>query len=133
MELSGDKKSTRIHLGISFLFFHIIRRLVQEIVMYDNIFRSLEVGDVLLQKRFLEIGSYNVARWKSRASEMFGTLRKHFQGRRFPRPGDETAKAEVQKWLREQDISFHCQGAGKYRALSHVLEQVWGLCGQVED
>jgi hypothetical protein len=31
-------------------------------------------------------------------------------GRRFPRPSDDTAKAEVQKWLWEHGVSFYRQG-----------------------
>jgi hypothetical protein len=55
MEVIGDKKSKRIPLDISPLFFHIVSELVQALVItYSEIFQALAVeGDVLLLKPFL--------------------------------------------------------------------------------
>jgi hypothetical protein len=39
---------------------------------------------------------------------MFGKLQKHHRG--LPFPSDDTVKAEVQNWLREQNVSFQPQG-----------------------
>jgi hypothetical protein len=56
MKVSGDKRSTRIFLDISLLFFHLVSKLVQAFVIkYDEIFQVLAVeGDVLLSKPFLD-------------------------------------------------------------------------------
>jgi hypothetical protein len=76
MEVNGDKKSTRISLGIRPLFFHIVSKLVHAaVIIYDEIFQALAVqGDVLQQKQFLDIGFDLVVRWKFPASEMFSSL-----------------------------------------------------------
>jgi hypothetical protein len=69
MEVNGDKKSTRIHLGISPLFFHIVLKLVQALLIKcDEIFQAVAVkGDVLLPKPFLDLGFGGVFRLKSPA------------------------------------------------------------------
>jgi hypothetical protein len=55
MEAGGDKKSTWITLDISPLFFHIVSKLVQELVVTYGIFQALVVeGDVLPLKPFLD-------------------------------------------------------------------------------
>jgi hypothetical protein len=55
MEVSGGKKSTQISLNISPLFFHVIHKPLQALVItYDEIFQALAVGDVLLPKPFLD-------------------------------------------------------------------------------
>jgi hypothetical protein len=56
MVISGGKKSTRMSLDISPLFFHRVSELDQELVItYDGIFQSLAVeGDILLPKPFLD-------------------------------------------------------------------------------
>jgi hypothetical protein len=54
MEVSGHKKSAWISWDISPLFFHILSKLLQALVIiYDEIFQALVVeGDVLLSKPF---------------------------------------------------------------------------------
>jgi hypothetical protein len=55
MEVSGDKKSTWIALDISRLFFHIVSKLVQALVITcDEIFQALVTRDVLFPKPFLD-------------------------------------------------------------------------------
>jgi hypothetical protein len=56
IEVHDDKKSARISLDISSLFFHIVLKLVQALVItYDEIFEALAVeGDILLLKPFLD-------------------------------------------------------------------------------
>jgi hypothetical protein len=56
IEVNGDKKSTQISLDISSLFFHIISKLVQALVItYNEIFQALAVeGYVLNAKPFLD-------------------------------------------------------------------------------
>jgi hypothetical protein len=56
MEGSLGKKSTWIYLDISLLFFHVVSKLVQALVItYDEDFQALAVeGDVLLPKPFLD-------------------------------------------------------------------------------
>jgi hypothetical protein len=56
MEANADKKSTRMSLDTSSLFFHIVSKLVQALVItYDEIFQALaEEGDVLFPKPFLD-------------------------------------------------------------------------------
>jgi hypothetical protein len=50
----------------------------------------------------------NIIRWKSPAPEMFGRLKKHIRRRRFP--SHDAVKADVQKLLREQNVSLYRQG-----------------------
>jgi hypothetical protein len=54
--MSGGKKSVRISLDVSPLFFHVVSRLVQALVItYDEIFQVLVVeGAVLLLRLFLD-------------------------------------------------------------------------------
>jgi hypothetical protein len=56
MEVSGDKKSRRTSLDMILLFFCIVSKPVQALVItYDEIFQALAVeGDVLLPKPFLD-------------------------------------------------------------------------------
>jgi hypothetical protein len=56
MEVSGSKKSIRISLDISPLFFHIVSKLAEALVItYDEIFQALAVeGDVMPPKPFLD-------------------------------------------------------------------------------
>jgi hypothetical protein len=55
MQVTGDKKSTKISLDIHPLFFHIFSKLFQALIItYDEIFQAQAVeGDVLLLKPFL--------------------------------------------------------------------------------
>jgi hypothetical protein len=55
MEVSGDKKSTRISLDACPLFFHVVSKFVQALVIkYDEIFQALAIeGNILLPKPFL--------------------------------------------------------------------------------
>jgi hypothetical protein len=57
MEVSGDKKSTRIFLNIGHLFFRIVFKLVQELIItYDEFFQALAVeGDILFLKPFVDL------------------------------------------------------------------------------
>jgi hypothetical protein len=59
MEVSEDKKITRICLDIGPPFFHTVSKLVQALVIiHDEIFEVLAVeGDVLLPKPFLDLTS----------------------------------------------------------------------------
>jgi hypothetical protein len=56
MEVSGDKKSTRVSLDACPLFFHVVSKLVQALfIICDEIFQALAIeGDVLLRKPFLD-------------------------------------------------------------------------------
>jgi hypothetical protein len=56
MEVSGGKKSTRISLDISPLFFHTVYTPAEALVIaYDEISQAVAAeGDVLLQKPFLD-------------------------------------------------------------------------------
>jgi hypothetical protein len=62
MEVSGDKKNTLIPLDVSPLFFHTVSKLVQALVVKDEIFQALVVEDVLLTKPFLDLGFDGVVR-----------------------------------------------------------------------
>jgi hypothetical protein len=88
-----------------------VPKLVQALIlMYYEIFEALVVGGgILLPKPFLDLGFGGVIRWTSNllSSDMFFQFAKHLQDWQFP--SVNTMKAEVQKWLWEQDI-FHCQG-----------------------
>jgi hypothetical protein len=71
MEVSGDQEGTWISLDVSPLFFHIVSKLVQALViMYDESFQALAVDDVLLQKLFLDLGFDSVITWKFPYLEM---------------------------------------------------------------
>jgi hypothetical protein len=54
--VNGGKKSTWISLDISLLFFHIVSKIIQALVItYNEIFQAMMVeGDVLLLKPFLD-------------------------------------------------------------------------------
>jgi hypothetical protein len=56
VEVSEDKECTQISLDISPLFFHIVSKLVQALVIsYSEIFQALVVeGDILLPRPFLD-------------------------------------------------------------------------------
>jgi hypothetical protein len=55
MLVSEDKKSTRVSLNISSVFFHTFSKLVQALVTHDEIFQVLAVeGDALFPKPFVE-------------------------------------------------------------------------------
>jgi hypothetical protein len=73
MEVCGDNKITWIYLDISPLFFHIVLKPVQALVItYDEIFQTLAAEeDFLLTKPFLDIGFDGAVRWKSPTSETF--------------------------------------------------------------
>jgi hypothetical protein len=77
--VNGDKKSVRISLDISPLFFLIVSKLVQAcVIINDEIFQALVVeGDVLLLKPFLDLRFDGVVRWKLPISEMFSQFTKH--------------------------------------------------------
>jgi hypothetical protein len=81
MEVDGGKKSTRIPFDISPVFFHIISKFVQAVVItHDEIFQALEVeGDALLTKPILDLGFDGVVRWKSPASLVFFQFAKHVE------------------------------------------------------
>jgi hypothetical protein len=85
LEVSGDKKSTWICLDISPLFFSIVPRVVQALVITcDELFQALVVeAGVLLPKPFLDLGIAGVIRWKLAVLEMFSQFAKHLkvQGR----------------------------------------------------
>jgi hypothetical protein len=55
MEVNGKKESRQISLDISPLFYHIVSKLVQALVIkYDEILQALAFGgDILLPKPFL--------------------------------------------------------------------------------
>jgi hypothetical protein len=77
--LNGGKwrpKSTRISLGISPQFFHIVSIIVPSLVIiHDEIFQDLPVeGIVLLQKPFLELSFDGVIVRKSPVSEIFFSI-----------------------------------------------------------
>jgi hypothetical protein len=93
MEVSGDKKSSRICLNVSILFFNLVPKLVlAPVVTYDEIYQALAVeGDFLLPKSFLDT-PYNPDLAPS-DFHVFGKLKKHLRGRRFLT--DDTVKAEV--------------------------------------
>jgi hypothetical protein len=63
MEVNGDKISIRISLDISPLFFHIIPKLVQALIIkHDDTLQALAVeGDILLPKPFLDLGHSHTA------------------------------------------------------------------------
>jgi hypothetical protein len=66
MEVSGDKKSTRMRFDISPLFFSCCSTLVWALVItHDEIFQAVAVEDVLLPKPWLDVGVDGVVRWKS--------------------------------------------------------------------
>jgi hypothetical protein len=73
MEINGDRKSIWMSLDISPLFFHIVTKLIQALVIiYDEIFQAPVVeGDILFQKPFLDLGFDGVVSWKSMVLEMF--------------------------------------------------------------
>jgi hypothetical protein len=61
--------------------------------------------------------------------DVFGKMKKHLRGRRFP--SDDTVKAEVQKWLRNYEFY-----ATAWKISSYVItvpEQVWKVCGKIND
>jgi hypothetical protein len=62
VEVSGDKKSRRICFDISPLFFYLIPKLVQALVItYDEIYQALAVRDVLLPKPFVYRGHHRTS------------------------------------------------------------------------
>jgi hypothetical protein len=86
MEVSGGKKSRRICLDISPLFFHVVPRLLQALfITYDEISQALAVGDVLLPKSFQVLSFGGVVRWQSSATDVFLQFPKHvkIRGRLF--------------------------------------------------
>jgi hypothetical protein len=103
------RKCTRIRLDIRPLFFHIVPKFVQALVIrHDEIFKALAVKeDVLLPKPFMDLSHHRTIRFGPSDFLVFGKLKNYLRSRRFPRPSDDTVKAEVQKWLREQDVSFY--------------------------
>jgi hypothetical protein len=135
LEVIGDKKSTPTSLDISPLFFHVVSKLVQALVItYYEIFQALAIeGDVLLPKPFLDLGFDGVVRWKSPASEGFFQVSKHVEIR-----GSEVAAAW---WVgRGPEMAlgagrlFLSPGLGKsHRTLWQVPEQVSKLRGKIED
>jgi hypothetical protein len=80
MEVSGDKKSRLICLDTNPLFFYIVPKFVQALViMYDEIFQALMLEeDSLLPKPFLDLGFDSVIRRKS-ASYKFFQFSKHLK------------------------------------------------------
>jgi hypothetical protein len=78
-----EKRKVHKCLDISPLFFHIVPKLIQALViMYDEISQALAVeGDVLLPKPFPDPGFDGVVRWKSPTSEMFFQFAKHVEVR----------------------------------------------------
>jgi hypothetical protein len=101
MEVSGNKKSTRISLNISPIFSHIVSKLVQALVIaYDEIFQAPAVkGHVLLPKPFLDPHSTHrtAPTGPTWISTCLANWKKHLRGQRFP--SDDTVVAAVQKWL----------------------------------
>jgi hypothetical protein len=87
MEVSGGKKSSWIYLDICPVFFHLVPRLVQAVVItYYEIFQVLAVeGDILLPKPFLDLSFYAVVKWISPAWEIFFQFvkRVEFRGTQF--------------------------------------------------
>jgi hypothetical protein len=73
MGVIGDKKSIRISLDMSPLFFFTVFKVILALVVtYDEIFQALSVeGNFLLLKPFLVLGLGGVVIWKSPASERF--------------------------------------------------------------
>jgi hypothetical protein len=59
------------------LFLHIVSKLVQALVTYDEIFQALAVEGDLLQKPFLDLSFDCVVRLKLLALEMFFQFSKH--------------------------------------------------------
>jgi hypothetical protein len=59
--------------------------------------------------------------------DVFSVYQTHLCGRLFP--SDDTVKAEVEKWLREQEVSFYRQGLENvivnYDSASTGLEAMW--------
>jgi hypothetical protein len=92
------------------MFSHKVPKLVQALVKtYDEIFQALAVeGDILLPNPFLDLAFDGVVRCKSPTSEIFSVYQARKTARR-PSRGC-AAVAEVQKWLRQQDVSFYLQG-----------------------
>jgi hypothetical protein len=121
-------------LDISFLFLHRVPKLVQTPVITNvDISQALALeGDVMPLKPFLDLGIDGVVRSKSPASDfhVFGKLKKHFGGRRFPT--DDTVESEVQKWLQGQNVSLYRQSLGnliiRYDKCLKYLET-----GKIED
>jgi hypothetical protein len=74
--------------------------------MYDEIFHVLAVErDMLLLKPFPDLTPPTVqTRLGPRGLSRVWQTEKHPRARRFPT--DDTVKAEVQKWLREQNVSY---------------------------
>jgi hypothetical protein len=110
VEVRGDKKSTQIFVDNSPVFIHIVSKLVQALVItYDEILKALVVeGDILLPKPILNPTPPHPPYGRDSTTldlHGFGKPKRHLRGRRFP--SYDTVKAKVQKWLREQDISFH--------------------------
>jgi hypothetical protein len=73
VEVNGEEKIKRISLDVSPLFFRIVSRLVQALVIIcGEVFQALVVErNVLLPKPCLDPGFDGVVGWKSPASEMF--------------------------------------------------------------
>jgi hypothetical protein len=68
-------------LDISPLFFHIVSKLVQALVItYDEIFKALATEDNdQPPKSILDLGFDSVIRWKLPASEMFFQFAEHME------------------------------------------------------
>jgi hypothetical protein len=62
---------------------------------------------------------------------VFGKLKKHQGGRRFP--PDYTVKAEVQNWLRQERVTFYCQGLEnlivRYEEFPNKFGNLWKNTG----
>jgi hypothetical protein len=98
MEMFGENKCSRFSLDISPLYFHIVSKLVQELIItHDEIFQALAVERiVLLLKPFLNPTqpTYNPDS-STLACHVFDELKKNLISRRFP--PDVTARDAVQK------------------------------------
>jgi hypothetical protein len=96
MEVSEDKKNTRIYLDIIPLFYHMVSKLVQALVIiHYEIFQALAAGgNVLLPQSFLDqsLISHSPEACPLKF-HVFGKLNKHIRGRQFP--SDDTVKADV--------------------------------------
>jgi hypothetical protein len=98
-------------LHTSPLFFHIVSKFIHiPAIIYDEIFQALAVeGDVpLLTPIPGPFPPTAQPRLSSLALSRVWETEKRLRGRRFP--SDDTIKAEVQKWLLEQDVPFYSQG-----------------------
>jgi hypothetical protein len=111
MKTNRSKKNTRICLDISSLFFHTVPKLVQLVITNDEIFRAPAAGDVPVPKPFLSLGFDGVVKCKSRPSEILFRFAKHVFVQGGQVGTNDTIKAEVQKWLWEQDVLFYRQGS----------------------